>query len=199
MRGGSGSPRTTPTPGSDPPKLSTDPQEYWRVPLHHDTVSSVWWLWSHSIRWGSHGIDLDSRAHHSTEPALEGRPVDRGNRPADRRDQKRGGRQGASTAADAAPVTAEAKAGPADPEGGEAQGAGVLGPELLVADRPSRRQGLPFLRRTARPGQALLHRARTDGLHPAEELERRLIILGRRAATVVLFSSSDEPRHQPSS
>src|SRR5581483_10247140 len=98
----------------------------------------------------------------------------RRNRRPDRCHQERRRGEGASAAADAAPVAAEAQARPAHPEGGEAQNRASLGAELLMADRPSRRQELPLLQRGAAARKALLRAARQARLHPSEEFERGL-------------------------
>src|SRR5271154_5861617 len=138
---------------------------------------------------GYDGIDLESRAYRAVDGPLEPGSVHGGNRPPDRRDEERSGRQGASPAADPSPLAAEARAGTSDTESGEAEGGADERPHLLVADRPSRRQELSLLRRAAGTGQAILRHPCADGLHPPEEQQRG----------VILSSSADEPPHQPSS
>src|SRR5260221_12248591 len=115
----------------------------------------------------SHGNGVDPGPYRQSRSAMGGRAFDGRDRPPARPDQERRRRQSASSVARAKAVTSQGSA--------EApHRRRFLRPELLMADRPSRREAFPFLRRPPARWQALLRRAGGHGLYPAEAVERPL-------------------------
>src|SRR5207302_11391117 len=94
-------------------------------------------------------------------------------------------RQGAPPFARPAALAGQARADDA------ADGPRIERSELLLADRPSRREELSFLRRAAESRQALLRGACRARLYPAEELERGVI--GRQGR----YRAPPPPRPSP--
>src|SRR5260221_2296959 len=115
----------------------------------------------------NYGNGVDTRPYRQSRAPVERRSLDGRDRPPPRHHQDGRRRQGAPPFAGA---TALAAQGAAEATGGHR----FLRSELLVADRPSRREAFPFLRRAPARRKALLRPARCDRLYSAEEIERCL-------------------------